>query len=270
MRHSASYLLKYLILLLFILCISACEKKDSTPPGMVTNLTAIGEVGQVSLAWTEPVDTDLASIEITQSPGNNTYAQASGLNGITISQLSNGTSFDFAVVAVDEDGNKSNAAHVSAIPNTPFVVVDPDPDNCDPSAHVMYSMGYGTTDPSDVFVVDLMGGLQVSVTFNRPLDVSTVTSGQTIFLEGKAIPEGAVSFSNDNKTLTFVTNENFSLYGSSSLAAPYMGYMFNLVLIGNDAGNGLILDSNGMALDGDQDGTPGGDFVLGLVIYELI
>ena len=39
-------------------------------------------------------------------------------------------------------------------------------------------------------------------------------------------------------------------------------------MLGDDAGNGAVLDISGMPLDGDEDGEAGGDLVLELSIYE--
>jgi hypothetical protein len=43
-------------------------------------------------------------------------------------------------------------------------------------------------------------------------------------------------------------------------------YFFDFLLIGNDTANGVIKDSGGMVLDGDEDGEAGGDYVLTLYI----
>jgi len=262
MKNLGKLPLKYSILFLFVLFVSACEDKDTTPPGVVMNLTATGEEGQVSLTWTEPVDSDFSSIEITQTPPDKVYSQPGGQNGATITGLTNGTSYDFAVVAVDEGGNKSSAAHVSVIPNTPFVVVDPDPDDYEPSVHVSYALGYLTTIPSATFSVDMMGSVYITVTFNRALDVSSVLAGQTIYFEGKAISPGSVVFSEDKKTLTFTSTGVFSSFGTTFPIPPSFAYVFDFIMIGDDEGYGMIRDSNGMVFDGDQDGTPGGNFVL--------
>jgi hypothetical protein len=262
MRNLGKLPLKYSILFLFILFVSACEDKDTTPPGVVMNLTATGEEGQASLTWTEPVDSDLSSIEITQTPPDRVYSQPGGQNGATITGLTNGTSYDFAVVAVDEEGNKSSAVHVSVIPNTPFVVVDPDPDDYEPSVHVTNNVGYQTTIPSATFGVNTMGAVYITVTFNRAVDVSSVLAGQTIYFEGDTISPGNVVFSEDNKTVTFTSTDIFSSFGTTYTIPPSFAYVFDFILVGDDEGYGMIRDSNGMVFDGDQDGTPGGNFVL--------
>jgi len=267
MSHLSYKLLKYSLPILLVISISACEK-DTTPPGMISNLTAEVADGQVTLSWTEPLDPDLNRVEITQDPPAKQYSQSSGDNGITITELTNGTSYEFTVVAVDEEGNRSNPAYVSAVPNTPFVVIDPDPNDIEPVVYISKVYGFTTTAPSKTFSVDLMGYIQISVTFDRPFDVSSVLSGQTIYFEGNAISAGGITFSEENTKLTFISAEPYPTFSSGSGGLAYFIYPFNFVLVGDDAGNGVILDSNGMALDGDGDGIPGGDYVLGLSVME--
>jgi hypothetical protein len=238
----------FVLLLLFSGCKKEEEEVDTTPPAQVSDLVAVATDEVVVLTWTEPTDPDLDLIEVTYSPGSGvTLSQAAGVNGMTVSGLTNGTEYTFSVVTVDETGNKSQATDISAVPNTPFVAVDPDQDSYNPAG--------GT------FSSDGNGHLIISVTFNRPLDLNSVKPAQTIYFEGDAISEGTVSFSNENKTVTFTTTDQVSAFGT------YSGNVyFDFMLIGDDAGNGTITDSNGMVLDGDEDGESGGDYVLNLYI----
>lgn len=260
-------MLNYPIIFLFILAVSACEK-DKTPPGEITNLVAIGEVEQVTMSWTEPTDADLVSIQIVEIGADKVYALPSGLNGVTITGLTNGTSYEFEVVAVDANGNKSNAVTTTATPRTAFLVAEPYQNEYEPSVYVNYSDGYQTIAPSATFGVDTLGKIHITVSFNRPLDVSTVLSEQTIYFEGTGVSPGDLSFSEDNTSLTFTSTELFSSFGTSVPSASYTAYIFEFVLVGENVGGGAILDSNGMALDGDEDGQPGGNFVLELYVYE--
>ena len=258
-----------LIIFLFVTLITACEK-DKTPPGEVTDLTARGEVEQVTLSWTEPSDADLASIQITEVGADKVYAQPSGLNGITILELTNGTSYEFAVVAVDEAGNKSKAVHATATPSTPFIVADPDQGNYESAVYVRYSNGYQTITPSATFGVDTAGYVHITIHFNRPVDVSSIISGETIYFEGETVSPGELSFSEDKLSLTCTSTEIFENFGTISGSASYTVYIFDFVLVGEDLGDGLVLDSNGMPLDGDEDGMAGGNFVLELYVHEEI
>ena len=248
-----NYLFGISFIFMFVLLFSGCKKEeeevDTTPPAQVTDLVAVAASEEVVLTWTEPTDPDLARIEVTYSPGTNvTLSQAAGLNGITVPGLTNGTVYSFSVVTVDDAGNKSQAVNIAALPNTPLVVVDPNQNN-----YSNAGIGFLSTDGS--------GHLIISVTFNRGVDISTVKPAQTIYFEGDAISAGNVEFSNENKTVTFTTTDQLSDFGT------FEGNIyFDFLLIGDDAGDGVITDSNGMVLDGDKDGESGGDYVLNLYI----
>lgn len=269
MRHLGKVLLRYMMVILSLFCISACDK-DKTPPGEVMNLVARGGLERVSLTWKEPQDADLASILVTEIGADKIYAQPRGLNGMTIEGLTNGTSYEFAVVTVDLMGNKSDAVHASATPFPAFVVVDPDQNDYEPEVYVDYSDGYETLVPSATFEVDSMGLVHLTLTLNRPLDESSVISGQTIYLEGSAVSPVNVGISEDDKTLNIISADPFSTFGESSASASYLVYMFDFVLVGEDTGDGTVLDSNGIPLDGDDDGFAGGDFVLEFTVNEQI
>lgn len=252
MKHKNFLFFGFFFMFLFIAFLSSCEKDevvDTTPPAQVSDLEVVPGDGEVTLTWTEPADADLENIEISYTPGSNpTLSQAAGLGSVTVAGLTNGTEYTFAVKAVDEDGNKSQAVDISATPNSPFVVVFPDQND--------YISGGGGT-----FTTDGSGHLVITVTFNRPVDINSVKPGQTIYFEADAISQGIVEFSNDNKTVTFTTTDEVSDFGTFS---PDL--YFDFLLIGDDAGNGTITDSNGMILDGDEDGESGGDYVLNLIM----
>jgi len=252
MKYTVSNFPRLAFLLILLVSLSACRKErinvDITPPPQVTDLEALAQDGSVVLSWTEPSSSDLVSIEITHTPGSSTvYSQAAGLNGVTISGLTNGTEHEFSVKTVDAVDNKSAAVTISATPNTPFVVVDPDQSDYNPAG------GTFTTDGS--------GHLIISVTFNRPVDLNSVIPATTVYFEGDAISQGTVVFSNGNKTITFTTTDEWGDFATISGSA-----FFDFLLIGTDAGGGVITDSNGMVLDGDEDGLAGGDYELNLYI----
>ena len=87
----------------------------------VTNLGGIPGNGQVSLAWTDPVDTDLDHIEITVTPSvaGSPFTAAKGTGSKTVTGLANGTAYTFTVKAVYTGGNMSAGASVGPI--TPIV-----------------------------------------------------------------------------------------------------------------------------------------------------
>ena len=141
------------------------------------------------------MDEDLITILITEVGANKIYAQASGLNGITIVDLTKDVNYEFAVVTVDKEGNKSNAVHASVTTAIPYVVVEPDKEDYEPSVYVQFSDGYETITPSATFEIDTSGYVHITATLNRPLDVSSVVSGQTVYFQGADISSGDISFS---------------------------------------------------------------------------
>jgi hypothetical protein len=70
-----------------------------------------------------------------------------------------------------------------------------------------------------------------------------------------------VVFSNANKTITFTTTDEVTDFATISGS-----WYFDFLLIGTDTGGGAVTDSNGMVLDGDEDGTAGGNYELNLYI----
>lgn len=236
--------------LLFFVLLSACKKEgvDNIPPGVVTDLLATPRDGLVVLEWNEPSDFDLVRIEVSYSPGTGvTMTQAPGGNGMTIPGLDNGTSYDFTVVTVDESGNKSDAVHVTAVPNPPFEVLSPNQSNYNPAG--------GT------FNTDGSGHLIITINFNRPVDPATVKPALTIYFEGDAISQGTLSYTNQYRTLTFTTTDEIGDFGTFS-----GNIYFDFLLIGDDVGSGAVRDENGMVLDGDEDGEAGGNYELNLYI----
>jgi hypothetical protein len=84
---------------------------DTTAPAIVSNLTGTAGDGQITLNWTDPADTDLASIEITFTPAAAGVAQPipvnKGTQTMTVTGLNNGTTYAFTLKTVDTWGNKS-------------------------------------------------------------------------------------------------------------------------------------------------------------------
>ncbi|WP_298540578.1 polysaccharide lyase family 7 protein [uncultured Aquimarina sp.] len=85
---------------------------DTTPTGPVSELNATAGNGFVALNWNNPGDADFNNVRITYNGGNVT---TSGENR-TISGLTNGTSYTFTLVAVDNAGNISSSKSVTATP----------------------------------------------------------------------------------------------------------------------------------------------------------
>lgn len=241
------------VLLLATMILQGCKKddKDTTPPGLVTDLVAVPGVGKVSLSWTEPGDTDLKNIEIGITPGSFLPASVpAGFNIVDISGLTNGTEYTFSLKSVDMSNNKSDSVNIIAVPNTPLVITDPDQDSYNPAGGPTYS-------------VTAENKLQIILTFNRSVKPPSLVPGETIYVEAySTIFTGTVEMSNGNKTVTFTSTETMTSICTGSSG----DCLFSFLVIGTDTGNGTVEDTNDMILDGDEDGEPGGDYVLNLRI----
>lgn len=235
-----------------MLLLQACKKDDdTTPPGQVTNLEAVPGNGKVDLSWTEPADADLKNIEISIYPGAflPVYVPA-GFNSVELSGLTNGTEYTFSLRSMDKSNNKSDSVTISAIPNTPLVITSPDQSNYNPAGPPTYS-------------VNGQNQLQIAVTFNRSVRPPSFVPGKTIYIQAySSIFSGTVEMSNGNKTATFTSTET-----TTTICEAGTGdCLFSFHVIGTDTGDGTVEDTNGMVLDGDEDGEPGGDYVLNLII----
>ncbi|MGY3794483.1 polysaccharide lyase family 7 protein [uncultured Aquimarina sp.] len=88
---------------------------DTIPPGPVSELNAVARNGSVVLNWNNPQDSDFNSVRITYDGGE----VISFGESATINNLSNGTSYSFTVVAVDNSGNVSASKVINATPQGP-------------------------------------------------------------------------------------------------------------------------------------------------------
>src|SRR5829696_987405 len=98
---------------------------DTTPPAPPANVAAVGGDGRVTLTWTANSEPDLAGYNVYRSTTLPVGTAAAPLNGTTklaspgyVDQtVTNGTTYHYAVEAVDSSGNKAVAAAVSATPS---------------------------------------------------------------------------------------------------------------------------------------------------------
>jgi uncharacterized repeat protein (TIGR02543 family) len=86
-------------------------------PAAVSGLGGSSGDRAASLTWTDPAGTDLASIEITWSPGGTSpQTVAGGTQTYTAIGLTNGTAYVFTVVVVDAAGGRSAGAAITLTP----------------------------------------------------------------------------------------------------------------------------------------------------------
>lgn len=112
------------------------------------------------------------------------------------------------------------------------------------------------TSSSD-YTLDNNDHISIEIVFNHVVDQNTVVVGKTLILETEKKPNagGTLSWSADGKTATFVSADS----ADDLLIFDSDGF-FTLHLIGTDTGDGVIKDQPGKVLDGDADGTDGGDY----------
>jgi len=172
-----------------------------------------------------------------------------GYNSVDISGLANGTEYTFALTSVDLGNNRSKAVTIAALPNTVLVITDPDQDSYNPAG-------------APTFTLNGENQLEIAVSFNRPVRLQSLVPGETIYvLAHSTVYTGTVAMSNGDKTVTFTSAETMS-----AICSGGGDCLFTFHVIGVDTGSGAVMDTGDMVLDGDEDGAPGGDYVLNLLI----
>ncbi|MVP00987.1 fibronectin type III domain-containing protein [Paenibacillus lutrae] len=104
---------------------SAASNEGSATPGAVplapTNVTAVAGNGEATITFTAPVNNGglpITQYEVTVSPGNTIVTNAS--SPVTITGLTNGTSYTFTVKAINAAGkSEASAASNAVIPAAP-------------------------------------------------------------------------------------------------------------------------------------------------------
>ena len=92
---------------------------DGTPPGPVTGLAVTPGDGAITLTWTNPVDADLALVEL---GGVGSWAAVPGQSmSETVGGLTNGTNYSFNIRTIDTAGNASGWTPVTGKPFDPTV-----------------------------------------------------------------------------------------------------------------------------------------------------
>ena len=94
---------------------------DVTPPSEVTDAKVTAGDRKLTLRWTDPTDSDLASIIIKGTGGTELepITVSKGIKTYTISNLSNGTRYELLISTVDASGNESAGITVSVTPHKP-------------------------------------------------------------------------------------------------------------------------------------------------------
>lgn len=99
--------------------VGSADSKDTFAPGNVSNLATEVSDGAVKLSWTAPTDADLAGYKLSYSPGGSTVTLAATVTDYTVSGLSNGTEYTISITSIDQSGNESSGAVITATPVPP-------------------------------------------------------------------------------------------------------------------------------------------------------
>jgi len=112
------YIYKLLCISLFLLL--SCEdtngnggeKKDTTAPGKITNLSATSGEASTLLKWVNPSDKDIKLFTVYFKSGTSdftkaTHVQSGSIDSARVSSLTNGTEYTFKVTLTDSSGNES-------------------------------------------------------------------------------------------------------------------------------------------------------------------
>jgi YVTN family beta-propeller protein len=122
---------------------------DESPPGDVTDLNTTPADGSIKLEWNDPATQDLASIRISWEPEdgpNQPLIAAAGEESARIDGLSNGTSYNLTVTALDQHGNDSSGKSVQ---ETPQDLTPPGEVTALITSAVHQKLRVGWNDPSD-------------------------------------------------------------------------------------------------------------------------
>jgi hypothetical protein len=94
---------------------------DINPPGKVTCIDSCSGECEVVLCWNDPLDGDLASIEITwtppHGPGNGSASVSKGTQSYTASGLTDNTPYTFTIRAKDTLGLYSGTTDITLTPS---------------------------------------------------------------------------------------------------------------------------------------------------------
>ena len=102
------------------------------------------------------------------------------------------------------------------------------------------------------------GEISIDIHFNQPYDPETIVVGKTLILVTEKDLNAAgnwIPLSAEGEVIRFTTTMTI---GDLLIHDP--DGFFTLKLIGSDAGDGAIKSKSGRHLDGNRDGTDGGDY----------
>lgn len=102
----------------------------------------------------------------------------------------------------------------------------------------------------------------LKITFSGAVKRSTLTAPGTVNVDILCRQSGRTA-SNIPGRFMFVSPKDIAFLSSTIPINPLESgsYRYTINIVGTDAGAGRVTDSQGVALDGDQNGFPGGNYV---------
>lgn len=231
-------LLPMLVFVIFpLLTIQGCnEENDITPPPDFYECSVTVGNEKVFLSWHFlGFPNEDYEVEVTYYQDNVKKVQKCfGVNNMTVSGLRNNEKYVFTVVASDLNGNKGNPWYPTAIPNPPFVIVSP-------------------TNPNDYSLED--GKVRIDLRFNRPADISCTDSqyisGIIYLMTNSFDAPYSLTWRDEGLVLSILTDETKESFCTNFPCT--LTLVIKETWIGGSMYWG-IFDTNGMILDGDNDG----------------
>jgi len=258
-QHIVLFIL-LVVAMLSLLTINGCKKEtENLPPIEFYEFDVrTGDKSVYLKYWFACARNENYGIEVSYYlNGEKKVQKAFGEYRMTISGLNNNESYEFTIIRYDKDGNKDGIETFRAIPNNPFVVVSP-------------------TSSDDYSIEN--GKVRINIRFNRPADTTSLDDPVNDFIHlfvglsyqpsvydnrGLSYVSHSYKWLENGMVLSILTDKTRESFCTGSPCYLYL--LFKFSYIGAQLYSGLS-DTNGMQLDGNNDGYEMGDGKLTFIL----